>query len=58
MKNNNKEWERRRRRYWINNNFVCGLFMRLYEKLEGLIWLGICVGICVIVFKFVFFLGF
>jgi hypothetical protein len=55
---NNDEWEKRRRRYWISNNSVSKIFMRLYYKLEGLIWLGICVGICVVVFKFVFFLGF
>lgn len=48
MKNNN-EWEKRRRRYWVNNNSVCKLFVRLYYKLEELIWLGIGVGIFVII---------
>jgi hypothetical protein len=57
MKNNN-EWEKRRRRYWVNNNFVCKIFMRLYYKLEELIWLGVCVGSFVVIMKFIFFLGF
>jgi hypothetical protein len=57
MKNNN-EWEKRRRRYIVNNNIVCKIFVRLHYKFEELIWLGVCAGICVIVFKFVFFLGF
>ena len=48
MKNNN-EWERRRRRYWINNNFVGKIFMRLYREFEELLWLGLCVGILVFI---------
>ena len=48
------EWRKRRIRYIVNNSVVG----KLYFKLEGLIWLGICASICVIVFKFVFFLGF
>jgi hypothetical protein len=57
MKSSN-EWLKRKRRYERNNNIVCKIFMKLYYRFEELIWLGICVGICVIVFKFVFFLGF
>ena len=52
------EWRKRRIKYIVNNSVVGRLIMRLYFKFEGLIWLGICASICVIVFKFVFFLGF
>ena len=58
MMKNSDEWLVRKRGYERNNNIVCKIFRRLYYELEGLIWLGICVGICVSVFKFVFFLGF
>jgi hypothetical protein len=51
-------WEKRKIRYEINNNIVLKIFKRMYNEVEGLIWLGICAGICVMVFKFVFFLGF
>jgi hypothetical protein len=57
MKNNN-EWRKRRIKYMINNNAIGKLFVRLYYLFGELIWLGICAGICVLVFKFVFFLGF
>ena len=55
MKNNGFEWEKRRIRYLVNNNIVCKIFMRLYYKLEGLIWLGICVGLLVVILKMFFF---
>ena len=32
MKNSN-EWLVRKRRYWINNNFVAKIIMRLYYRL-------------------------
>ena len=55
MKNNGFEWEKRRIEYLVNNNIVCKIFMRLYYKLEGLIWLGICVGLLVVILKMFFF---
>jgi hypothetical protein len=55
---NNYEWKKRRRRYIVNNNIICKLFGRLYYLFGELIWLGLCAGICVLVFKFVFLLGF
>jgi hypothetical protein len=55
---NNCEWKKRRIKYKINNNGIGKIIMRLYYVFERLIWLGICAGICVIAFKFVFFLGF
>ena len=48
MKSNN-EWLKRKRRYWINNNIVCKIFMRLYRELKELLWLGLCVGILVFI---------
>jgi hypothetical protein len=48
------EWSKRRRRYIVNNNIVCKLFLRLYYGLEELIWLLVCVGIFVIIFKMFF----
>ncbi len=45
----NRIWKKRMRRYWFNNNIVCKIFMRLYYEFEELIWLGICVGILVVV---------
>jgi hypothetical protein len=51
-------WEKRKRRYWISNSVVLKILKRLYYRLEELIWLGICVGVLVIVLKFIFFLGF
>ena len=36
----------------------CALVMIIWKEIEELVWLGIGVGILVIVFKFVFFLGF
>ena len=53
MKNNN-EWEKRRRRYWVNNNFVCKIFIRLYYEFEELIWLLVCVGMLVFILKMFF----
>jgi uncharacterized membrane protein len=55
---NNYEWKKRRIKYMINNNVIGKIFMMLYYEFEELIWLGICACICVIAFKFVFFLGF
>jgi hypothetical protein len=51
-------WEKRKIGYYINNNIVLKIFKRLYNEVEELLWLGLCIGIFVIVFKFVFFLGF
>jgi len=34
------------------------LVMRIWKEIEELVWLGIGVGILVIVFKFILFLGF
>ena len=54
MRNNN-EWLKRKIRYWLYRR---SLLMRLYYKIEGLIWLMVGVCACMIVFKFIFFLGF
>ena len=51
-------WKKRMIRYWFNNNMVVKILKRICYELKELFWLGIGVGICVIVFKFVFFLGF
>ena len=46
MKNNN-EWEKRKIRYFVNNNFVGKIFLRLYYKL----WLIVSVGMFVYILK-------
>ena len=51
---NNDEWLKRKLRYWINNNIVYKIFMRLYYKFEELIWLGICVGLFIFILKIFF----
>lgn len=44
------EWRKRRIRFWFYRSFVG----KIYYKLEELIWLGICVGILVIILKMFF----
>ena len=48
------EWRKRKVRYFVNNNIVSKIFMRLYYELEELIWLMVCVGILVIILKMFF----
>jgi hypothetical protein len=52
---NNIEWKKRRIRYVVNNNIVGKIFMRLYYELEELIWLMVCIGLFVFIFKMFFF---
>ena len=47
------EWEKRRRRYFVNNNFVAKIFMKLYYKM----WLVVSVIMFVYILK-MFFLSF
>jgi hypothetical protein len=54
---NNYEWRKRRIKYMINNNAIGKIIMRLYYLFEELIWLGLCVGILVVVLKITFSLG-
>jgi hypothetical protein len=56
MKNNN-EWEKRRRLFKRNNSVMYKIFMRLYYKFEELIWLGVGIGMLVVVLKIMFSLG-
>jgi hypothetical protein len=56
MKNNN-EWRKRRIRYMVNNNIVGKIIMRLYNEFEELIWLGVGIGILVVVLKIMLSLG-
>ena len=48
-------WKKREIKYFVNNNIVGRILMRLYFKLEELIWLGIGVGILVVVVKLLIF---
>jgi hypothetical protein len=55
MKMNNKVWmiwEKRKIRYCINNNVVLKKFKRLYNEVEELLWLGLCIGVFVCIMKF------
>lgn len=52
------EWGKRRRRYLVNNNIVLKIFKRLYNEVEELLLLGLCIGVFVCIMKFIFFLGF
>jgi hypothetical protein len=54
---NNCEWKKRRRLYKRNNSVMYKIFMRLYYLFGELIWLGLCVGILVVVLKITFSLG-
>jgi hypothetical protein len=51
-------WEKRKIRYGINNNIVLKVFKRLYNEVEELLLLGLCIGVFVCIMKFIFFLGF
>jgi hypothetical protein len=51
-------WEKRKIGYYINNNVVLKIFKRMYNEVEELLWLGLCVGILVIVVNFILLLGF
>jgi uncharacterized membrane protein len=54
---NNCEWRKRRIRYIVNNNFIGKIFVRLYYLFEELIWLGICVGILVVILYIMLVMG-
>ena len=43
------DWKKREVRYYVNKSWIGRLMMKLYNEFEELIWLGICVGILVIV---------
>ena len=48
------KWKKRRIKYVVNNNIICKIFLRLYYELEVLIWLMVCVGLFVFIFKMFF----
>lgn len=47
----NNEWMKRRIRYFVNNNIICKIFLRLYYRFEELIWLGVSVGLFLFIIK-------
>jgi hypothetical protein len=54
MENNNRmlvgwRWKKRRIRYVVNNNIVVKILKRVGYELRELFWLGIGVGILVVV---------
>ena len=54
MENNNRilvgwKWKKRRIRYVVNNNIVVKILKRVGYELRELFWLGIGVGILVVV---------
>jgi hypothetical protein len=54
---NNYEWKKRRIKYMINNNVIGKIFMRLHYEFERLIWLGVGIGMLVVVLKIMLALG-
>jgi hypothetical protein len=54
---NNYEWEKRRRLFKRNNSVMYKIVMRLYYEFEELIWLGVGIGMLVVILKIMLLLG-